>query len=64
MKTILDLETLKKDPAKVLDEATQSPQYVNHNGVLLVITKADSAIGFFSTWRERAEVLERFLGQR
>src|SRR6185436_9024001 len=64
MKTILELETLKKDPAKVLDEATQSPQYVNHNGVLLVITKADSAIGFFSTWRERAEVLEKFLGKR
>ena len=64
MKTILELETLKKDPAKVLDEAIQSPQYVNHNGVLLVITKADSAIGFFSTWRERAEVLERFLNRR
>ena len=64
MKTILELEILKADTAKVLDEATQSPQYVNHNGVLLVITKADSAIGLLSSWEHRAKMLERFLDER
>jgi hypothetical protein len=60
MTTILQVDTLKADPDKVLDDAIQSPQYVSHNGVLLVITKADSAIGFLSNLERRARTLERF----
>ena len=41
MITVLKPSELKAATGKVLDQAIERPQYVNHNGVLLVIRKAD-----------------------
>lgn len=41
MISVLKPSELKANAGKVLDDAIQRPQYVNRNGVLLVITKAD-----------------------
>jgi hypothetical protein len=64
MTAILKPSALKANPEKVLDEAMQHPQYVNRNGVLLVITKADSAPSgddaLLSPWEQRAKTLEKF----
>jgi hypothetical protein len=65
MKTILKPSQLKADTGKILDKAIQRPQYMNRNGVLLVITKADSVAGseddvFLSPWEQRAKTLESF----
>ena len=65
MRTVLKPSALKADTERVLDMAIESPQYVNRNGVLLVITKADSAAGseddcLLSPWEQRAKTLESF----
>jgi hypothetical protein len=64
MITILKPSALKANPGKILDEAIQRPQYVERNGVLLVITKADSVPSgddnLLSPWEQRAETLEKF----
>ncbi len=41
MITVLKPSELKAETGKILDKAIQQPQYVERNGVLLVITKAD-----------------------
>ena len=65
MITILKPSALKANPGKILDKALQRPQYVDRNGVLLVITKAGPTPGtgddsLLSSWVERAKVLEKF----
>ena len=41
MITVLKPSALKAAAGKILDDAIERPQYVNRNGVLLVIRKAD-----------------------
>ena len=65
MRTILEPSALKTDTEEILDKAIEHPQYVKRNGVLLVITKADSAVGpadngLVSPWEQRAKTLESF----
>jgi hypothetical protein len=65
MRTILKPSALKDDTEKILDKAIEHPQYVNRNGVLLVITKADSVTGLedhslVPPWEQRAKTLESF----
>ena len=65
MRTILEPSALKADTDKILDQAIEHPQYVSRNGVVLVITKADSAAGseadsLLSPWEQRAKTLESF----
>lgn len=65
MRTVLNPSALKADTEKILDKAIKRPQYVNRNGVLLVITKADSLAGsasdgLLSPWEQRAKTLESF----
>ena len=67
MKTVIRPSQLKAATGKILDKAIRRPQYVNRNGVLLVITKADSTAaseddGLLSPWEQRAETLESFYG--
>lgn len=67
MKTVLTPSQLKAATGKILDKAIRRPQYVNRNGVLLVIAKADStavseADGLLSPWKQRAKTLESFYG--
>lgn len=61
---ILKPSALRANPGKVLDEAIERPQYVDRNGVLLVITKAGAAPcgddDLLGSWKQRAETLERF----
>lgn len=45
MITVLKPSALKADTGKILDQAIKRPQYVERNGVLLIITKADSVPG-------------------
>ena len=62
--TILKSSQLKSDTGRVLDRAIRNPQYVERNGTLLVITKAnlrpagDEAL--LSSWEIRAKNLETF----
>jgi hypothetical protein len=62
--TILKPSQLKSNTGKVLDLAIRKPQYVERNGTLLVITKAnlkpagDETI--LSPWEIRAKNLESF----
>jgi hypothetical protein len=62
MKTVLKPSQLKAATGKILDKAIRRPQYVNRNGVLLVITKADSAANddLLSPWKLRAKTLASF----
>ena len=65
MKAILKPSALKANTGRILDKAIKRPQYVNRNGVLLVITKADSTAGseddgLLSPWEQRARTLESF----
>ncbi len=62
--TILKPSQLKAATGAVLDRAKRSPQYVERDGTLLVITKAklvpapEEAV--LSPWEMRANVLESF----
>lgn len=65
MITVLKPSALKADTGKILDQAIKRPQYVERNGVLLIITKADSVPGsgdesLVSPWEQRAKTLEPF----
>lgn len=61
--TILNATQLKADFDSILDRAAKSPQYVTHNGRLLVITKAkpvrakDTPV---SPWELRSGAIESF----
>lgn len=61
---VLKSSQLKSKTGKVLDRAIREPQYVERNGTLLVITKAnlvpvrDEAL--LSPWKIRAKNLESF----
>lgn len=62
--TILRSSQLKSNAGRVLDQAIRTPQYVERNGTLLVITKAklvpanDETLA--SPWEIRAKHLESF----
>jgi hypothetical protein len=62
--TILKSSRLKAETGKILDRAIREPQYVERNGTLLVITKAnltsahDEAL--LSPWEIRSRHLESF----
>jgi hypothetical protein len=62
--TVLKSSQLKSETGRVLDRAIREPQYVERNGTLLVIKKAnlvparDEAL--LSTWEIRAKNLESF----
>jgi hypothetical protein len=62
--TILKTSQLKSEAGKVLDRAIREPQYVERNGTLLVITKADLKPArdeaILSPWEIRAKNLESF----
>ncbi len=64
MKTVLKPSQLRVATGKILDKAIRRPQYVKRNGILLVITKADSIRkskqDIPSPWRQRARTLESF----
>ena len=65
MIAVLKPSELKAATGKILDEAIERPQYVNRNGVLLVITKAELVPGLpddslLSPWEQRASALEKF----
>jgi hypothetical protein len=62
--TILKSSQLKSSTGRVLDQAIRKPQYVERNGVLLVITKANLKPAgdetLLSPWEIRAKNLEAF----
>lgn len=62
--TILKSSQLKANTGKVLDSAIRKPQYVERNGTLLVITKANlkpsGGDALLSPWEIRAKNLESF----
>jgi len=62
--TILKSSQLKSDAGRVLDRAIRAPQYVERNGTLLVITKANLIPArdepLLSPWEIRAKHLESF----
>ena len=62
--TVLKSSQLKSNAGKVLDRAIREPQYVERNGTLLVITKANltpaSDGTLLSPWEIRAKNLESF----
>ncbi len=62
MKSVLKPSELKADTGKVLDRAIKRPQYVQRNGVLLVITVAEleDRDDLLSPWEQRAASLETF----
>jgi hypothetical protein len=64
MRRVLKPSALRANAGKILDKAIQRPQYVERNGVLLVITKANSAVkpddDLLSPWEQRAKSLESF----
>lgn len=65
MKGVLKPSQLRTATGKILDKAIRRPQYVSRNGVLLVITTANSVgesqnEGLLSPWEQRAKTLERF----
>lgn len=62
--TILKSSQLKSNAGRVLDEAIHAPQYVERNGTLLVMTKANLVPARdepgLSPWEVRAGQLESF----
>ena len=65
MKAILKPSALRAKTGRILDKAIRRPQFVERNGVLLVITKADAVASakddpLLSPWVQRARTLERF----
>jgi hypothetical protein len=62
--TVLKSSQLKSDTGRVLDRAIRKPQYVERNGTLLVITKANLKPAgdetFLSPWEIRSKNLESF----
>jgi hypothetical protein len=62
--TVLKSSQLKSETGKVLDRAIREPQYVERNGTLLVITKANLTPArdemLLSPWEIRAKNLESF----
>jgi hypothetical protein len=62
--TILKPSQLKASTGAILDKAIRSPQYVERDGTLLVITKAKLLPAQegtdLSPWELRAKVLESF----
>ncbi|PWU20323.1 MAG: hypothetical protein C5B50_04190 [Verrucomicrobia bacterium] len=62
--TVLKPSQLKARTGAILDKAIRSPQYVERDGTLLVITKAKllfvAEAGVVSPWELRAKVLESF----
>lgn len=56
--TILKLNQFKSNVGRVLDRAIRKPQYVERNGTLLVIMKADLA--YVLPWELRSKNLESF----
>ncbi len=62
--TVLKPSQLKADTGAILDKAIRSPQYVERDGTLLVITKAELVpareAGLLSPWEQRAKTLESF----
>ena len=62
--TILKSSQLKSNAGRVLDRAIRKPQYVERNGTLLVITKANLRPAgdemLVSPWEIRARNLESF----
>lgn len=62
--TVLKSSQLKSETGKVLDRAIREPQYVERNGTLLVITKANLIPArdesLLSPWEIRAKNLESF----
>jgi hypothetical protein len=62
--TILKSSRLKAETGKILDRAIREPQYVERNGTLLVITKANLTPArdesLLSPWQIRAAHLESF----
>ena len=62
--TVLKSSQLKSETGKVLDRAIREPQYVERNGTLLVITKANlipaHEEAILSSWEIRAKNLESF----
>ena len=62
--TVLKSSQLKARTGKVLDSAIRKPQYVERNGILLVITKANlkpaADENLLSPWEVRANNLESF----
>jgi hypothetical protein len=56
--TILKSSQLKSNMGKVLDLAIHKPQYLERNGTLLVIMKADLTSA--SPWEIRSKTLESF----
>jgi hypothetical protein len=65
MISVIKPSELKAEVGRILDEAIDAPQYVERNGVLLVITKADlipapSDDPLLSPWEQRAKTIESF----
>lgn len=62
--TVLKSSQLKSETGKVLDRAIREPQYVERNGTLLVITKANLVPAhddtLLSPWEIRSKNLESF----
>lgn len=62
--TILKSSRLKAEAGKILDRAIREPQYVERNGTLLVITKANLVPArdenLLSSWEIRAQHIESF----
>jgi hypothetical protein len=62
--TILKSSQLKSSTGRVLDRAIRKPQYIERNGILLVITKANLKPAgeetLTSPWEIRAKNLESF----
>jgi len=65
MNSVLKPSELRAETGKILDRAIKRPQYVNRNGVLLVITKAGAKSAaaddpLVSPWEVRSAALEKF----
>ena len=58
--TVLKSSQLHTDTDAILDKALETPQYVERNGTVLVITKADLVADLISPWEQRAKTLESF----
>ena len=62
--TILKPSQLKANTGAILDKAIRSPQYVEREGTLLVIKKAELAPvqeeALLSSWELRAKTIESF----
>jgi hypothetical protein len=61
---VLKSSQLKSQAGRVLDKAIHTPQYIERNGILLVITKAKLVPAqdepLLSAWETRAKHLESF----